>query len=66
MAVILRNGMSRTTTSTSEVPLRSSTIHVSKNGLISKITGTNDSDIIKTINLGYRGDHNVTRIYVKL
>lgn len=63
MAVTLRNGMSRTTSST--MPMRTSTIHIAQTGQISGLTG-NDGKAISALNLGYQGDHNVTRLYVKL
>jgi hypothetical protein len=64
MAVILRNGTPRTVTNDT-VPIRSSTITISQTGLVSSITGY-DGKVIKSINMGYLGDHKVTRLKVKL
>ena len=66
MAVILKGGAARNTpTQTQGVPLRSATIHIARTGLVEKVTGAT-GEAIKAINLGYQGDHNVTRIYVQL
>lgn len=65
MAVILRSGTSRSGTQINKVPIRSSTIHIAQTGLVTNITGDGGQSI-KVINLGYQGDHNVTRIFVHL
>ena len=65
MAVILRSGTQRSGTQINKVPIRSSTIHIAQTGLVSNITGDGGQNI-KVINLGYQGDHNVTRIFVHL
>lgn len=62
MAVILRSGTPRASSAT--VPIRTSTIEVAQTGLISKITDQNDRNT-GVVNLGYQGDHNVTRIQIK-
>lgn len=65
MAVILRNGMTRTGTNTNNtLPLRSSTIKIAQTGLIESLK--TDGASVQTLNLGYQGDHNVTSLYVKL
>lgn len=65
MAVILKNGASRTGTRTnSTVPIRSSVITIAQTGLVSKLES--EGKTVNALNLGYQGDHNVTRLYVKL
>lgn len=65
MAVILKNGASRAGTRTnSMVPIRSSTITIAQTGLVSKLES--EGKTVSALNLGYQGDHNVTRLYVKL
>lgn len=62
MAVILRSGTPRASNAT--VPIRTTTIEVAQTGLINKITDQ-DGKTIGIVNLGYQGDHNVTRIQIK-
>lgn len=62
MAVILRSGTPRASSAT--VPIRTTTIEVAQTGLINKITDQ-DGKTIGVVNLGYQGDHNVTRIQIK-
>lgn len=64
MAVILRSGASRSITTQSVTSLRSSTIDIAKTGLINSMTS--DGKAVKALNLGYQGEHNVTRLYVQL
>lgn len=65
MAVILKNGASRSgTRTTSTVPIRSSVITIAQTGLVSKLES--EGKTVNALNLGYQGDHNVTRLYVKL
>jgi predicted nucleic acid-binding Zn-ribbon protein len=62
MAVILRNGTTRTARLT---PLRSSIMKIAQDGLITEVK-SGEGNTISAINLGYRGDNNVTRVYVEL
>lgn len=65
MAVILKNGASRTgTRANSTVPIRSSVITIAQTGLVSKLES--EGKTVNALNLGYQGDHNVTRLYIKL
>ena len=60
MAVILRNGASRTSTPQTHEILRSSTINIAKTGLITSMTSGGKT--VSVLNLGYLGEHNVTRL----
>lgn len=62
MAVILRNGASRTSTPQTHEILRSSTINIAKTGLITSMTSGGKT--VSVLNLGYLGEHNVTRLWV--
>lgn len=62
MAVILRSGTPRASSAT--VPIRTTIIEVAQTGLVNKITDQ-DGKTIGVVNLGYQGDHNVTRIQIK-
>jgi hypothetical protein len=65
MAVILRNSVPRNTTATSSTIIRHATIKIAQTGLIESLSGP-DNKSVNALNLGYKGDHNVTQLRVKL
>lgn len=65
MAVILRNSAPRNTTATSSTIIRHATIKIAQTGLIESLSGP-DNKSVSVLNLGYKGDHNVTQLRVKL
>lgn len=66
MAVILRNGgASRTTINAINNFIRKITIDVAQTGLISKITDASGNNLA-AVDLGHQGDHNTTRVAVKM
>jgi hypothetical protein len=64
MAIILKSGVTKSTPATS-LPLRSTTIKVLQTGLIHGLTNEL-GDAVGNINMGYMGDHCVSRVYVEL
>lgn len=66
MAIILRSGgASRTATNVINNFIRKITIDVAQTGLISKITDVNGNNLA-AVDLGHQGDHNTTRVAVKM
>lgn len=64
MAVILRSGTARTTETTNSF-VRKTTVHVAQTGLIQRITSQNGMNLA-AVDLGHMGDHNTTRVAVKM
>ena len=65
MAVILRNSAPRNATTASSTIIRHATIKIAQTGLIESLSGP-DNKSVSVLNLGYKGDHNVTQLRVKL
>jgi hypothetical protein len=71
MATIIKNKMrsgAMTTTAATEPlvkwPLRSYTITVQQTGLIESIESNDSFSKVQSIQMGFQGDHNATRLWV--
>lgn len=64
MAVILRSGAARTTETINSF-IRKTTVHVAQTGLIQRII-SQDGMNLAAVDLGHTGDHNTTRVAVKM
>lgn len=62
MAVILRGGTTRNGTQQTHSTLRQATINIAQTGLITSMTSGGKN--VSVLNLGYLGEHNVTRLWV--